>query len=319
MEPTFFEGPEKKVEIVLSDASFNLRSLGDAFWHRIVKASEAQVLSTLRNESCDAYLLSESSLFVYDGHFTMLTCGRTRLVNAALLFLEQVPPEKVGLVVYERKNEHWPELQHSTFEQDARRLHAVFPGRALRFGDEHAHFVNLFHGSRNYSVEAGDTTLEILMHDLPENAAAQFVGCERPEGSTIAVERGIDAILPGFAIDEHPFTPAGYSMNGLLGDDYYTIHVTPESRGSYVSFETNADFRGNVGEIVSRVLKVFQPRTFDVVTFVPEGSAPELLDLGESYRIKDEVRTGLDGYAISYWHCYRPVSEARSPVALTLG
>ncbi|KPM03074.1 S-adenosylmethionine decarboxylase proenzyme-like protein [Sarcoptes scabiei] len=50
---------------------------------------------------------------------------------------------------------------------------------------------------------------------------------------------GIDTIIPGMMIDDHLFTPCGYSMNGLLEKYYMTIHVTPEQNFSFVSIETN--------------------------------------------------------------------------------
>ena len=84
--PSFFEGPEKKLEAVVTPGFPPLRSLGDDAWHGIVESARAKVLSVLRTEHCDAYLLSESSLFVFDDWFVLITCGQTTLVDA-------VPPD----------------------------------------------------------------------------------------------------------------------------------------------------------------------------------------------------------------------------------
>ena len=316
--PTFFEGPEKKVELVVKSGALDLRSLGDEFWGSVVQASSAQVLSQIQNEHQIAYLLSESSLFVYDDHLTMITCGRTRLVNAVARILERVPREDVALLTYERKNEHFPDRQPSSFYDDAQQLDAWLGGRAYRFGDEHDHHVHLFVTEAPYQAHEGDTTLEILMHGLPEDRASQFIGCERKEGTTIAAECGLTAFLPDFEIDEHPFTPAGYSMNGIRGTDYYTVHVTPESLGSYVSFETNVDFRGNLDGLVERVVDVFRPRSFDVVSFTPEAAPVGELQVN-GYHFKDRVRTQRAGYDIAFWHAYRPIESPRSPALLQLG
>ena len=90
--PSFFEGPEKKLEMVVTPEHRSLRSLGDEVWRRVVEAAGAQVLSSLCNEECDAYLLSESSLFVYDDWFVMITCGQTTLIDA----FEESPPHRAS-------------------------------------------------------------------------------------------------------------------------------------------------------------------------------------------------------------------------------
>ena len=82
MQHKFFEGSEKKFEVVVSANSPDLRSLGEQRWREIVTASGAHVLSRMRGAHCDAYLLSESSLFVFAHKVVMITCGRTRLVDA---------------------------------------------------------------------------------------------------------------------------------------------------------------------------------------------------------------------------------------------
>ena len=60
----FFEGSEKKVEVVVGPEAPNLRFLGRDYWSRIVAEANAAIISVISNEVCDAYLLSESSLFV---------------------------------------------------------------------------------------------------------------------------------------------------------------------------------------------------------------------------------------------------------------
>eukprot|EP01108_Squamamoeba_japonica_P005458 TRINITY_DN430_c0_g1_i1.p3 TRINITY_DN430_c0_g1~~TRINITY_DN430_c0_g1_i1.p3 ORF type:complete len:214 (-),score=147.83 TRINITY_DN430_c0_g1_i1:93-734(-) len=49
----------------------------------------------------------------------------------------------------------------------------------------------------------------------------------------------LDAMFPGIVLDDHVFEPCGYSVNGLLGAMYLTIHVTPEPAHSFISFEIN--------------------------------------------------------------------------------
>src|SRR5690606_29163820 len=102
----------------------------------------------------------------------------------------------------------------------------------------HDHRIFMFHSARPYQPDRSDTTIEVLMHDLPAEIAGRFrFGTSPPAG--LAAEIGIADMLPGFRIDEHVFSPEGYSINAVKGDLYWTLHITPQTVGSYVSFETN--------------------------------------------------------------------------------
>jgi S-adenosylmethionine decarboxylase len=94
----YFEGAEKKLELISRSARFRQRD--EAYWATVVEAAGAKILSRISSESCDAYLLSESSLFVWDDRVTMITCGRTTLVRAANFLLDDLPPEKVDFLIY---------------------------------------------------------------------------------------------------------------------------------------------------------------------------------------------------------------------------
>ena len=100
---TVFEGSEKKCEVIMSDGSVDLRSLGDEFWSGLVCACSATILSSIHNEFCDAYLLSESSLFVWSDHFLLITCGQTKLVDSILYFLDRVDNNQVAQILFQRK------------------------------------------------------------------------------------------------------------------------------------------------------------------------------------------------------------------------
>ncbi len=308
MTPTFFEGPEKKVELAVVDGHPSLRSFGHDYWRGVVRAARADVLSVISNEHLDAYLLSESSLFVYDGFVTMITCGQTVLVDAALAMLERIDPDAVAVFVYERKNEHFPHEQPSSFFEDASRLRERLPGRAVRLGVEHEHAVRMFHTTRDHRPEPDDRTLEILMHGIDPARADRFRG-PAPVGG-VAHTLGLDLALRGHQVDEHFFEPAGYSLNAIRGPAYTTLHVTPERPGSYVSFETNAsDFREHLPLLVAEVVGAFAPESFDVVAFEPL-DAPIELEL-PGYVVRKHVREPVSGYHVSFRHFFR---DARGPV-----
>ena len=68
--------------------------------------------------------------------------------------------------------------------------------------------------------------------------AAQFVrGPGFVSAAATTAASGIGALLPGAAIDDYVFEPCGYSMNGVDGAAFTTIHVTPEEGFSYASVE----------------------------------------------------------------------------------
>ena len=68
----YFEGPEKKLEILLKDKDNFVRKDNIYSWESIVNACEAEIIAKHTFQFCDAYLLSESSLFVYDDKILMI-------------------------------------------------------------------------------------------------------------------------------------------------------------------------------------------------------------------------------------------------------
>ena len=300
-----FEGSEKKLEVMVNSESHNLRAWGGDFWARLVNLSGAQILSKMESSHCDAYLLSESSLFVWDHHFTMITCGRTKLVKAALEFLKQVPQEDILSFIFERKNEYFPHHQKSDFFQDCRALNEQLNGEAYRFGQADEHHLFLYHLNKGFNPSPDDFTLEVLMYDLQSPAKETFQVAEQTAES-VRDKTGVDRIFQGFKVDDHIFEPCGYSLNALRADDYYTIHVTPQELGSYVSFETNINLGEDVLPTLNQVLEVFRPGTFDVVLFRPCSEKDVPLRL-EGFCQKSVVQESLTcGYEVLFSHFYKP-------------
>jgi len=260
-----FEGTEKKLEIVRAPDGPDLRGLGAPFWHEVVAEARAQVLSTIHSEHVDAYLLSESSLFVWSDRALMITCGTTRLTDAAELVVRRLGGHQaLDFFIYERKNEVFPHQQPTHFLSDARRLAELVPGSAWQFGPEDEHHLFLFHMDRPSGARDAEVTAELLMCGLSERARGLFGPWSGQERGAIA---GMGQILEGFEVDDFRFDPQGYSLNALRGDRYITVHVTPEARGSYASFETNAWSAAELPAVLRRVLAVFEPRAFDLIAW----------------------------------------------------
>lgn len=111
----------------------------------------------------------------------------------------------------------------------------------------------------------------MMMFGIDEDVAKLFVKntARFPTDRDVTKAAGIDTLLPGSMVQEYAFEPCGYSMNGLLYDAYWTIHITPESICSYASFETNIRMR-DYSSLVKAVLAIFRPRKFTMTLFADE-------------------------------------------------
>lgn len=305
---TVFEGSEKKCEVILVDGAIDLRGLGDAFWHDVVEACAATVLSTVRNDVCDAYLLSESSLFVWSDHFLLITCGQTKLVEAVLYFLKHVDSNHVAQILFQRKNELYSDLQHSNFADDVERLQQQVDGVQIAFGDKSSHYTELYHLERRYKPAEEDRTYELLMYAIDAESSSYF---SQSGLSVLAIRQRLrlNEFLSGWEIDDFVFDPCGYSMNAIQGERYCTIHLTPQDGYSYVSLETNV----NLGDIIEIPLTVLKPASFDVVLYQPESLTQIVDSIGTQYCLEQEQRQTIDcGYSVYFAHWKRSVQEEQS-------
>ncbi|UCD90075.1 MAG: hypothetical protein JSW04_01140 [Desulfobacterales bacterium] len=261
---THFEGPEKKLEIILYSPQFGIRNNDDGRWNKIVKASQADIISKRSTEHLDAYILSESSLFVWDDRILIITCGQTTLISAIPEILEIVDRKKVALVFYERRNLMFPQKQSADFETDVASMEQYFPGKSYRLGPANHDHVHVFYSSHAKTVAGQDATLQVLMRDFDKSVTDLFC-----QGHTLAKDQinrlsGLDRIYSKMETDCHIFKPYGYSLNGIVDKSYFTVHVTPQPEGSYASFETNvieSDYSG----IISDVVSIFKPRKFSLL------------------------------------------------------
>lgn len=110
---------------------------------------------------------------------------------------------------------------------------------------------------------------------------------------------GIDVLTQGL-IDARSFEPCGYSMNAILFRSYSTIHITPESGSSYVSFETNQKVL-SYKSLISNVIRTFSPKRF-VMTLMAD-------DLG-LHQVKENPLTGSGQDSTIVVPSPRSISEA---------
>lgn len=111
-----FEGSEKRVEIdfyIANASKAGLRALGRPQLDELMGLAACTIVSSRTNDHLDAYVLSESSLFVYPTKWVLKTCGTTKLLNAVPRLLEMAA--ELGLeprrCKYSRASYLFPEQQ----------------------------------------------------------------------------------------------------------------------------------------------------------------------------------------------------------------
>lgn len=292
----FFEGSEKKVEMITAAEGGSLRTLGKGFWSKVVAKAHAEILDTISNEHCDAYLLSESSLFVWHDRFLMLTCGTTTLVDATLYFLDHFPQEHILFASFQRKNEYQSHLQKTSFQEDIGRLGQRLEGSAFRLGHLDSHHNYIFYTDKPYQPQADDNTSEMLMYHI-KGENADYLRDEDQAIEGIRKLLRLDEYLSGFKISDFLFEPFGYSLNAIKGDRYATFHITPQEDSSYVSFETNIDMEAN--NVVSTLLEALNPGCWDLIGFNASQRLPE----DNAYESMSSCDLPLNcGYDMSFRH-----------------
>ena len=151
-------GPEKLLEVWFcaspsalpaATAPNGLRIVPAQVWKDMLDLVNCKVLSVVESEHIDAYLLSESSMFVFPHKLILKTCGTTTLLSglpkileiAALVasFPHAVPEPTSGIataatpyrVFYSRKNFLFPDRQrgpHRSWRDEVRSLDKLFLG-----------------------------------------------------------------------------------------------------------------------------------------------------------------------------------------------
>ena len=273
----YFEGAEKRLSLTLAPGCPSLRALGDAYWRRALLKSDTEILSKLSSEQCDAYLLSESSLFVWHDSLVLITCGNTRLIETVLFLVDSLGGKQLACLSYQRKSEILPALQSSRFGEDIARLSGMLRGNAYRIGHLDGHYHQLFFSGKMARLKPAQV---VQMYHI-RGDVADFLVSDKQSTQAIASRLNLSRLLSGVELDAHLFSPLGYSLNALRGEDYFTLHITPQETSSYVSLETNLSLGAGLDGIVVELLKRLNPLSWDIAGFEAEepGYCPEQYSL----------------------------------------
>lgn len=309
----FFEGPEKKLEIIFK-SEMGFLDFQKSFWDDLVSLASAKILSSIESKSCKAFLLSESSLFVWDSRITLITCGTTELIKAAEFLIAEFGKDSISEIFFERKNEYYPALQKSSAFEDMKCLKEQLDGVSVRYGrqdDHHVYVYNKFFTES--SVGSKIRTLELLMYGLKGEFNDAFYSKNNKQN--LVVEK-LKEIFPGFELDTFFFEPEGFSFNALKGEQYATIHVTPQGSENYLSLEVDRVTVDEGKRIVEEMVRLLKPVSFDTVLFSPDKH--EDFDVFENiYSTKQICKSETEsGYKIVYKHFFNKELIKLEPLIL---
>jgi len=264
-----FEGAEKKAEIVINrhDGSL-LTDVSETFWHQLVDQAGAKILSQIKNDHCHAYLLSESSLFVWQDRFLILTCGETNLAQAVEYFITSKPELTIMSLSFQRKNEYFSAHQPSSFGDDIERIGRYVDGKHHIVGDLSQHHHQLL-SYQTRDFKQAPIRYELLAFGISQQASDRLMS-DKLTCEAVLSFLGLTNALQDYKIDSHAFSPCGYSLNALKGDDYLTLHITPQPNHSYVSLVASTD----ITSLSEPMLTQLHPKNFDILTIGVEQPQP---------------------------------------------
>ncbi|KAF9047279.1 S-adenosylmethionine decarboxylase [Panaeolus papilionaceus] len=268
-----FEGPEKLLEVWFApspsqtpiiNGKHGLRAVPRQTWEDMLDIVKCKVLSVIEGIEMDAYLLSESSLFVSPHRIILKTCGTTLNLFGLPRILEiaaqdaQLP--SVYRCFYSRKSFMFPERQsgpHRDWKQEVEYLDNIFNnGAAYTIGkvngdhwllyltnpdDSPSDDSSLHHSTINNPTHRHlDYTIEILMSDLSPKARQPFFFSDPIEtdttpasqGADLSDKIGISEIFPSSSthLDAYAFQPCGYSSNALIKWNHQSLEEFPLSK-----------------------------------------------------------------------------------------
>lgn len=344
--PIRFEGYEKRLEITFSEAPAfvdphgqGLRALTCAQIDSILEPARCTIVAQLSNRDFDSYVLCESSLFVYPYKIILKTCGTTKLILSIPRILGLA--EELCLTVlsakYSRGTFIFPSAQpapHHSFLEEVAILNRFFGGlasggNAYVIGDPASSYGNWHIYYATGKPELPVVTLEMCMTGLNSKKASIFYKNSVDGHSSTAKEMtklsGISEIIPEMQICDFGFDPCGYSMNGINGVALSTIHVTPEDRFSYASYEAMGfnPVRVVYGDLIKRVLNCFDPSEFSVAVTIfggrrQAGTWGKKVDV-HGYSCKDLVEQELAGDGLLMYQSFSASKQkAVSPRSVLL-
>lgn len=181
-----FTGPEKLLEVWFTPSPEllppsaqpkGLKAVSQDSWKKMLDLVHCKVLSTVENEHVDAYMLSESSMFVFPHKLILKTCGTTTLL-AGLPELLRIAAQEAGFttgpdeglakpwqVFYSRKSFMFPDRQafpHKSWPDEVTYLDQHFKNGS-------AYMIGKYNGDHWYLYITNPNAEEMTPPDTPQN------------------------------------------------------------------------------------------------------------------------------------------------------
>ncbi|KAI4196947.1 MAG: hypothetical protein LQ346_003135 [Caloplaca aetnensis] len=263
-----FEGPEKLLEVWFSASPLSLpeatgpgglKVVPSEVWKEMLDLVNCKVLSIVESEDVDAYLLSESSMFVFPHKLILKTCGTTTLLSGLPKILEIAAlvakfPHSLAnsirgtataaipyRVFYSRKNFLFPDRQHGphrSWRDEVKSLDRLFlGGSAYMIGKMNGEHWYLYLTEPNTmltppATPERDQPVKVL--DLPEATL-------RVKAQGMEIDDGQDETLELLMTDLDPEN----------AKQFYLDHASAVAEGQYFQRAYNArnDARKHLGSI----------------------------------------------------------------------
>lgn len=308
----FFEGAEKTLMVEFPKLRASLRDHSDEQWSAILQHASCSILSKIScgdcakkksRRGCTAFVLSESSLFVYDRRIVLKTCGQTSPIHVLPSLFELAETKSVRAVVYSHPTLVQPGDQpkgYASFEDEAKLLEKHFEG-----------------GGKKYYLGDADQGVQVyVLNNLPKGAVSDWMQAEvfvrdLDESAMTKFSKGGEVMASWWegaqpdSLDEFYFEPYGYSANALTNHFYTTTHATPQASCSYFSCATNAPFTAEeLRAFVSRACTVAEGKQVSVFLLCmspmlalkgPEVSGYDLTSSSTSF-VPDKVTMSLQTF-----------------------
>ena len=256
----FYEGTEKRLEIIVDRT--DLLHFSELFWQEMIAQAGAYILSKIENKKVRAYLLSESSLFIWKNRFLLITCGNTHLVGAAQFFQKKIAKEQIQSLLFHRHQAIQPELQNSSFEQDNVVLNKNLQGNTQHWQGEYQGDLFFFGELNQHNLNNKQV---LMLHGLTSKFA-QTLHSGNTSTKQIESQLALAKFFPQLLIDQFTFTPKGYSLNAIVDHDYLTIHITPEKLSTYLSLESSLNNQ-LVQPYINYLIRLFMPLNRQLMSF----------------------------------------------------